>query len=85
MFVLRPTRLFSAYVVVTYRALSGTAIFVTCGALSGTMFVLRPTRLFSAYVVTSGALSGTDIFVTYGDLSGTCYCAYWQCTGLIIT
>ena len=39
MFVLRPTRLFSVYVVVTYEALSGTAIFVIYGALSGTILL----------------------------------------------
>ena len=35
-FVLRPTRLFSAYIAVTYGALSSTAMFVTYGALSST-------------------------------------------------
>ena len=66
-FVLRPTRLFSAYIAVTYGALSSTAIFVTYGALSSTCADCACLiGLFQAcsVCVTSGALSGTNASTT---------------------
>jgi hypothetical protein len=59
---------------VSYGALSGT-MFVSYGALSGTMFV--------SYGALSGTISDRGVFVSHGALSDTMFVSYEALSGTI--
>ena len=85
-FVLRPTRLFSAYIAVTYGALSSTAMFVTYGALSSTCLFcdLRDSSrrylcaLALPYLCLTGLSPALFCSTTYETLLGVYCCDLWS-------